>query len=224
MLSQRARPCSKLVLRAILAGHRKVTVSFLRQRTVSKSCPTSEVMSPAARQRSALVSDPAAPLTEGLPPPASPHNATQRHLTRPLIPHQPIRSRRKPPILRLPYQPLATRVVMQIIQLRLPELLRLQLHRMPARLPETPLPIRARFLCKNFAKNARQMLRGKIRHAPASKLAKVSQRLLRSLGREALVEEDPRHMSRHDDIGIDAQSLVLMAVKQTFRDDLASLR
>ncbi len=48
-LNQRARPRTKLVLRAMLAGSRKVTDSFHLQRPVACRAPTSEVMSPNAR-------------------------------------------------------------------------------------------------------------------------------------------------------------------------------
>ncbi len=91
--------------------------------------------------RSARVSDPVAPRPKVSRPP-SPHNPTQRHVTRPRVPQQPASRRRKTPMLRLPHQPLATRVVMQIIKLRPPECLSLELHRMPARLPKAPLPMR----------------------------------------------------------------------------------
>ena len=126
-------------------------------------------------------------------------------------------------MLRLPDQPLATRVGMQIIQLGPPEWFGLQLHRMPARLPETPLAIRTPPLLEHLAKRTRQVLRGKVRQLSAGKLTKVVQRLLHRFDREALMEEDAVHVGGHDDIGIDAQALVPMTLGQAFRDDLTSL-
>ena len=64
----------------------------------------------------------------------------------------------KPPVLRVQNQPLAAGIVVKIIELRLPERLRLNLLRMPRQLPESPPPVRTGLRAEFCIETRRQML------------------------------------------------------------------
>ncbi len=96
--------------------------------------------------------------TEGLhdptPPSCSPLELAQYHVVgeRPI--RQPIRSRRKPPVLTARHEPLATRIVVQIIHLLQVKQVAFNPLRVEGRLPEPPVPIATRRRSEPCAKHA----------------------------------------------------------------------
>src|SRR5262249_23576837 len=116
---------------------------------------------------------------------------------------------------------LTARVRVQVIELRLPETLGLDLHRMAGRLPEAALAILPGTAPKDFREGWRQMGRTIIRQFPAGELAEIRQDFLQRRGLKAFVKENAVQMCGHDDVGIGPQTLVAMTVVETVRDDFA---
>src|SRR5437588_6014080 len=104
-----------------------------------------------ARRRSP---DPAARPTAGLPslagrlgvptpPPRSPQDRAPYYVILVLSTRRPAARRRRSPMLGLSHQALPHGVLVQVVNLRLPEALGLDLYRMARRLPQTPFAVAA---------------------------------------------------------------------------------
>ena len=94
------------------------------------------------------------------------------------------------------HQALAQGIVVQIVNLRLPEALRLDLFGVSCRLPKTTLAIATRALCQHILKARRRVLGAEIREPPARELAKVRHDLLERLGLKVRVEQNRVQMGR----------------------------
>src|SRR5262249_27232947 len=120
----------------------------------------------------------------------SPLDRAQHHVVRYPSLGEPVGRRRKAPVLRLAYQSLAARVVVEVVELRLPERLALDLDGVAGRLPEPAVAVLGGGAAQGFAKAGRQVLPAVIGELPAGELPEVGQRPFHGLGLEANVEND----------------------------------
>src|SRR3954463_6967891 len=98
-------------------------------------------------------------------------------------------------------------IVVQIVDLRLPETLRLDLHRVSRWLPQPPIAISAGALRQHVLKAVRHVFRAEIRESAAYELAEVRYGLLQRLGLKVRVEENGVQMRWHNNVGIDSRTL-----------------
>src|SRR6266498_500452 len=151
--------------------------------------------------------------TAGLHGPAtpSPRNRCERDLDGVFPLRQIPRRRRKPPMLCGAYQPAAARIIVDIIDLLLPEPFLQDRLRMATRLPQAALAVGAGLLPQSLRETAGKLALAVIAQLPPSELPEISERPLQPVRVEVTVEHDQVQVRRHDHEGIDAQAPLAMA-------------
>src|SRR5579884_1108665 len=129
---------------------------------------------------------------------------------------------RKSPMLRSAYQPTTTGIIVDIVDLLLPERFVHDGFRMAARLPKAALAVGSGLLTQGFGETAGELLLTIIAQLSPGELPEIGERLSEPFRIEVSIKHDQVQMRRHDDEGVDAQVLLAMAKSQAIRDDLAS--
>lgn len=111
---------------------------------------------------------------------------------------------------------------MKIIQLLQPESLLLNCYWVTAGLPKLPRSIQSRLITQCFQETFWAMLNAIIAELPAGELAEVSERSFQASIIKIRIKDDQMEMSRHNDIGIDAQLFFSMTKGEAVGNDLTT--
>ena len=158
--------------------------------------------------------------TEGLPfRRASPRDRRKGHVDF-VLPIGKVPGRRGPaPFLRGSHQTFVPRIVVQVIELLLPEPLGLNCLGVPTWLPEATFPIGCGLCLQRIGKARGKMASAKIAELATGELTKIRQRTDEPLVDEGGVKNDQMHVRRHNDERVDSKLLVAVAEREAIRDD-----